>query len=430
MNAVPDHSIDGNQVRLCDVPASGGRGVIPQLEAAVAQGDWLFLRAPQSSAEQDAARGALASHALPQGGGVVLASGGSQGERSCCLLPWTHLDAAAAACGDWLRGVGLEPRTLRLLNPLPMHHVSGLMPWFRSRQWGADHQVLAAELMKRPAALLETCEALKFWGQKPAVVSLVPTQLRRLMGQEEGVAWLKQLALIWVGGAALPLPLADRARELRLPLAPCYGATETAAMVAAQTPAQFLAGETGCGSPLADVELRVKGDGTLMVRTERLAVSRWCKGQWVSLRDSEGWWCSGDAAELLEGTGDSTRLVIRGRLDGAIHSGGETVFPEQLEQRLRHQANEQGLGLDAVLMLAVDSPEWGQRLVALVRPASPLVDASAWPELQRCLQAITATWLPAERPLQWCHCPELAPSEAGKWERERWQRWYASVDRD
>jgi len=101
-----------------------------------------------------------------------------------------------------------------------------------------------------------------------------------------------------------------------------------------------------------------------------------------------------------------------------------------LEQRLRHQANEQGLGLDAVLMLAVDSPEWGQRLVALVRPASPLVNASAWPELQRCLQAITATWLPSERPLQWCHCPELAPSEAGKWERERWQRWYASVDRD
>ena len=65
MNAVPDHSMDGHQVHLCDVSASAGSGVIPQLEAAVAQGDWLFLRAPQSSADQDAARGALASQALP-----------------------------------------------------------------------------------------------------------------------------------------------------------------------------------------------------------------------------------------------------------------------------------------------------------------------------------------------------------------------------
>ena len=145
------------------------------------------------------------------------------------------------------------------------------------------------------------------------------------------MALLQQLQLIWIGGAALPAPLADQARALQLPLAPCYGSTETAAMVAALPPERFLAGEPGCGDPLVDVELRLAADGALQVRTDRLALGRWQADQperWEPLRDGDGWWRSGDQAALTPG------LQIAGRIDGAIHSGGETVFPEQLEQRL------------------------------------------------------------------------------------------------
>ena len=428
MTAVPNHSTQEGGVRWLQVPALGANALIPELEASVTQGDWVWLQASATSAAWEAAAEAFARLDRPQGGGVLLASGGSQGERSLCLLPWSHLDRSAVACGHWLQRSGLDPATLLLLNPLPMHHVSGLMPWWRSRLWGADHQPLSPALMKQPADLLDACGALASWGQRPAVVSLVPTQLKRLLDRPEGVAWLQQLALVWVGGAGLPAPLADQARKLRLPLAPCYGATETVAMVAAQTPAEFLAGEPGCGQPLEDVELQVQGDGTLLVRTERLALARWRDGQWAPLVDAEGWWRTGDAAELCCGADGSQQLLIRGRLDGAIHSGGETVFPEQLEQRLRDQAKAQGLALDAVLMLAVESAEWGQRLVALVRPSLDQGDAPEWCALQRSLQAITATWPPAEQPLRWCCCPALGPSETGKWERGRWRQWLARRD--
>jgi len=45
------------------------------------------------------------------------------------------------------------------------------------------------------------------------------------MDHSDGVAWLQQLALVWVGGAGLSVSLAEQARRLGLPLSPCYGST-------------------------------------------------------------------------------------------------------------------------------------------------------------------------------------------------------------
>ena len=107
------------------------------------------------------------------------------------------------------------------------------------------------------------------------------------------------------------------------------------------------------------------------------------------------------------------------RLDGALQSGGETVFPEILEARLVAAAAAVDLPLEAVLLLGLPDAEWGERLVALVRPL-PGADPAA---VISALAAITAGWWPAERPRQWQPCPSLATSAAGKWERARWRRW-------
>ena len=279
--------------------------------------------------------------------------------------------------------------------------------------------------MKTPAELLAFCQGLPAWETNPAVLSLVPTQLARLLAHPDGVAFLQQLQLIWIGGAALPSPLADQARALQLPLAPCYGSTETAAMVAALSPDRFLAGEPGCGDPLVDVELRLAADGALEVRTDRLALGCWRADQpdrWESLGDGDGWWRSGDQAAL------TPSLQIAGRIDGAIHSGGETVFPEQLEQRLMAALQAASLPVSAVLLLAVEDPEWGQRLVALIRLEEGPAPMHEWSRLEGRLRAITTPWMPAERPTAWYHCAELEPTAAGKWQRQRWQNWLQAQD--
>jgi O-succinylbenzoic acid--CoA ligase len=114
-----------------------------------------------------------------------------------------------------------------------------------------------------------------------------------------------------------------------------------------------------------------------------------------------------------------TGLELLGRLDGALSSGGETVFPEEVERRLRELAAAADLLLEAVLVLGQPDPLWGQRLVALVRAQSG-ADALA---LVAGLEQAAAALPPSQRPRQWRPCPELAPNALGKWERGRWGRW-------
>jgi O-succinylbenzoic acid--CoA ligase len=277
---------------------------------------------------------------------------------------------------------------------------------------------LAPDLLRHPEAL---APALALPADRPVLLSLVPTQLQRLLAVASAVEWLRQVAVIWVGGAPLPIALAEWARRAGLRLAPCYGATETAAMVCALEPDRFLAGASGCGRPLADVELQIDAaSGAIALRAARLSPGWLAAGQWQPLpRNGAGWWCSGDGGEL-----GPAGLLVRGRLDGAIHSGGETVFPEELEERLQAAAAQAGLPLQALLLLPVTDPEWGQRLVALVRPL-----AGADPEvLVAQLAACCQTWPAAERPKRWLPCAQLAPTADGKWQRQRWQQWMASLE--
>jgi|TARA_B100002052_G_scaffold251703_1_gene239940 O-succinylbenzoic acid--CoA ligase len=366
-------------------------------------GRWMLLKGAE----------ALPQQLLPPGPGVLVSSGGSSGGRRICLQPLVHLDQSAAATAHWLHGLGLDPGEVLICNPLPMHHVSGLMPWWRSRCWGVPHLVLEPGLLKQPQLLLEFCEAQSGWGQRPALLSLVPTQLGRLLADPSGIDWLQRFSVIWVGGAALPAVMADQARQVGIRLAPCYGATETAAMVAALPPERFLQGDASCGTPLMDVALRLAADGALEVKTSRLAIACWRPEQPQQLQglsDASGWWRSGDRA-VLEGD-----LHILGRLDGAVLSGGETVFPDQLEARLLAA----DLPLEAVLLLGIPDAQWGEQLVGLVR--------SSTPDIVERLQDVTQLWPAAERPKRWLLCPELAPSEAGKWQRSRWQAWLQSQE--
>ncbi|MGB0352155.1 MAG: O-succinylbenzoic acid--CoA ligase, partial [Synechococcus sp.] len=140
---------------------------IERLEQGLVAGQWVALSAEAQAAPIDQ---------LPPGPGVVVRSGGSSGGSRCCAQPSLHLDRSAAATAHWLMGIGVDPASTLLLNPLPLDHVSGLMPWWRARCWGAVHQPLAPVLMKTPTDLLAFCQGLPAWGKKPAVLSLVPTQ--------------------------------------------------------------------------------------------------------------------------------------------------------------------------------------------------------------------------------------------------------------
>ena len=395
--------------------ASGDRArLAATLQQAWQRGHTVAIAAPEETA---LLQGALPERSDPNWGpAVVLGTGGSSGGRRWCLQPLAHLELAVAGTAQWLKGLGMAPGQLELFNPLPLHHVSGLMPMLRASAWGAELRWLAPEHMREPEQLLATASPIS---PDRAVLSLVPTQLQRLLEAPAGMRWLERFALIWVGGAALPQALAQRCRDLGIRLAPCYGSTETGAMVMALSPQRFLAGVEGCGAALPHVQLRVDPvTGALQIQAPSLALGVLEEGLLEPLPLMEGWWSSGDRAEQV---GESWQLL--GRLDGAIQSGGETVFPEQVEQRLLDLARAQGLPVQELLVLPEPDALWGARLVALVKPA-PGADLAE--SMVQGLQALSLSLPPSQRPRRWQPCPELERSALGKWERQRWGRWLES----
>jgi o-succinylbenzoate---CoA ligase len=136
-----------------------------------------------------------------------------------------------------------------------------------------------------------------------------------------------------------------------------------------------------------------------------------------------GWWRSGDGGRLGPGG-----LEIRGRLDGAISSGGETVFPDQVEQLLRGWARRDGLALGELLLLPRPDPVWGERLVGLYRPSGPATpkqgNAAARAErLGQGLRRLSRELPPSQRPVQWIHCSALERDGLDKWQRGHWLGW-------
>ena len=105
---------------------------------------------------------------------------------------------------------------------------------------------------------------------------------------------------------------------------------------------------------MSDVELKLDpASGAVAVKTKRLSPG-WLNGDQVqAFADANGWWHSGDAGRL-----GPAGLELLGRLDGALNSGGATVFPEQIEAALGGLA-----GIEAVLVVGLPDPQWGQRLI-------------------------------------------------------------------
>ena len=74
----------------------------------------------------------------------------------------------------------------------------------------------------------------------------------------------------------------------------------------------------------------------------------------------DGWLRTGDLGEIdPEG-----RPIVHGRADDAIRTGGETVWPDEVEAALRSHP-----GVADVAVAGVPDPEWGQRVAAWIVPA-------------------------------------------------------------
>ncbi len=320
-----------------------------------------------------------------QRGWICLPTGGTSGGIKFARHDQDTLAAAAAGFRTHF-----DLQTVNAVGVLPLHHVSGFMAWIRCQLSGGRYvQADWKQILRGGVPDLPDGD----W-----VISLVPTQLQRLLSVASAVDWLRRFRCVLLGGGPAWTDLLARAAELRIPLAPCYGMTETAAMVAALRPVEFSDGIRGAYAPMPHARIGLDGQG--LVRIEGASVFR----GYYPLHDESGIVTPQDLGEW-DAFG---RLRVLGRRDQMIISGGEKIAPAEVESEILST----GL-VDDVAVLGVPDGDWGSQVVAFV-PAA-LEDGVE----ERILGALRARLAPFKVPKRFVAVTPWPRSGQGKVNRER-----------
>ncbi len=230
---------------------------------------------------------------------------------------------------------------------LPLYHVGGYSMLFKCLLGGGALAVPSPE-----ASLAESLASLPV-----THLSLVPTQLYRMLRADGGPERLRRLKALLLGGSAVSEPLLREAIREKIPLYLTYGSTEMSTQITTSpTPVTSAQGDSGVVLPYREVA--IAADGEILVKGESLFMGYLDDGALREVRDAAGWFHTGDMGELSE----DGRLTVLGRKDSMFISGGENIHPEEIEKAL---CSIEGIE-EAVVVPAPDA-EYGMRPVAWIK---------------------------------------------------------------
>lgn len=294
---------------------------------------------------------------------AMLFTSGTTGRVKAVELTERALRASAWASGE---NLGADPGQHWLGN-LPLFHVGGIAMAIRCALYGCTLELESRFDLDRAIAALR--------GPSITHVSLVPQTLTRVL--EAGpLRFSSNLrALLIGGGPSRPEVLAE-ARTHGLPVLQTYGLTEACSQVA--TERLLDADGLTSGPPLTGVRVRIVSaegadlppghEGEIQVRGDTVMRGYFRNPAATEKALAGGWLHTGDIG-LLDERG---RLQIFARRSDLILSGGENIYPAELEQVLAgHPA------VAEVAVLGVPDARWGQVPVAVLVPRQPAAEPAA-----------------------------------------------------
>lgn len=341
------------------------------------------LTEAERAAEVDAA--ARGAHALPPDAAVVMFTSGTTGSPRGAVLTRAALLASAQASAA---NLGWRDDDCWLL-AMPLARIGGLSIVTRC---------LAA---RRAVALAPHFDAvlLPRWieDERATLVSVVPTMLALLFDAYPDWTPPPFLRAVLLGGAAASETLLQRAAARRLPIVITYGCTETCSQVVA-TPyeGRFETARHGAGRALSGAELRI-ADGRIHVRGPMRMAGYLGEPPLAA----DAWFDTGDLGAIDE----RGCLHVLGRSTELIVSGGENVYPAEVERVL-----ETCPGVEAAGVFSVADETWGQIVAAALVASAPPTDEALGEHLATRLAA-------HKRPRRICFVPRLPVTPAGKLDR-------------
>jgi o-succinylbenzoate---CoA ligase len=285
---------------------------------------------------------------------LVMATSGTGGFPRLVELSRDAVTAAVDGSRAGLEATGCEADR-GLVACLTPAHIGGMLVLLRS------------ELEGLPVVVHERFDVTRLVAQAHASsVSLVPTMVARLVRERADLA---SFGTMLVGGASLPPHLRAEAEALGASIVETYGSTESCGGVVYDgrpfrgTDIRIGDGSDRSAGGIGSIELR----GPTVMRGYRADPA--ATGAAFDVR---GWLRTGDAGSIDE----HGRLRVAGRLDEAIRTGAETVWPVEVERALESHPK-----VDEVAVGGRPHLEWGHQVVAFVVPRS-IADPPSLEELR------------------------------------------------
>ena len=289
---------------------------------------------------------------------LLVYTSGTTGKPKGALLThanciWTNLSF------DRVAGLGAEDTVLQVL---PQFHVGGwnvqpLLAWWKG-----------ATVVLEPA--FDAARALQLIAEKRVTTMMGVPATYLFLSQEPGFAtadlWTLRRAV--VGGAPMPEALLETWHARGVEIVQGYGLTEAAPNVLCLPPEDAARKRGFAGKPYPHVDVALRDpesgrildgatEGELLVRGPNVFSGYWGNPEATTAAFADGWLVTGDIAARDE----EGYYRIVGRAKDMVISGGENVYPAEIENVLHEHA-----AVAEAAVVGIPDERWGEVCLAFV----------------------------------------------------------------
>jgi len=189
-------------------------------------------------------------------------------------------------------------------------------------------------------------------------VSLVATQLHRWTQNNKTIESARLLKAILLGGSQIPKVLIEKALQLNLPVFASYGSTEMSSQITTTSNEDLINDSGSSGKVLPYRELTICENGEILVKGKTLCRGYVTDKEIINCVDKNGWFYTGDLGYYDK----NNNLIVQGRRDNMFISGGENIYPEEIEEHLQRVKN-----IANVCVVGIPDDEYGTKPVAFLK---------------------------------------------------------------
>ncbi len=205
-----------------------------------------------------------------------------------------------------------------------------------------------------------------------SMISVVAVMLQRMLADldanRDGAGYPARLRCVLLGGGPAPHALLEACMQRGIPVVQTYGLTESGSQAVTLSPADALRKIGSVGRPLAPVQLRILHEsrqaapgepGEICLKGPTITPGYTDRPEATAQAMRDGWFATGDIGYL----DDEGYLYVLDRRADLIISGGENVYPAEIESILQAHPSVKEVGV-----CGLPDPQWGQVPIAFVIP--------------------------------------------------------------